>query len=131
MSQHLEALESANRIRLARAQLKREIKAGDLKLSELLAEPELPDFLERMHLEELLFAGPRMYRRTLHSALAEVPIALTATVGGVTYRQRRRLADALGKWEGRQAIYSGGKRARRHAGHRPSGPAARAIAGRG
>lgn len=124
--QHLDALERANEIRCARAQLKRELKAGDVLLSEILTEPSIPDWLETMRVEQLLDAVPHLQTRTIHSMLHEVPVGPTVALDRMTYRQRRALASLLARWEKRKPVESG-RRARLRK-NRLSGQGARAIA---
>lgn len=111
MSQALEALKSANRIRLARTKLKREIKAEEISVAEVLTD-EIPDWLENMPIGELLGAIKRFPLRNFHSLLAECPISEMQPVGRATIRQRNFLADAVLSWEaGRDEVRE--RRARR------------------
>jgi len=131
MKQHEEARLAANEVRLARAELKREVKSGDVALGEYLAEVVLPDWLHKMSLEELLDAVPWLRSEVIGAWLAEVPIRRGVYVGGLTYRKRRLLADRLTKWEvarRERAEARNQKRARRHAPSSGSVPRREVIA---
>lgn len=90
-----------------RADLRRELKAGELRLSEILIEPALPSYLHTWNLEALLLVVPNMPRKTVELWLEEIPIKPTATVADPTYRKRRVLADKLKVWEERGEERSG------------------------
>ena len=96
--QHMQALARANHCRLSRAQLKREIKSGEARVSEVLASP-IPDWLERLTVEELLRSCPFIRATRACRMLAKVPIGPTRTVGETTRRQRLILAGLLREWE--------------------------------
>lgn len=89
--QHLAALERANEIRFARAQVKRDVKAGVLSVVNAL---EL-ECCETMTLLELLRAqrswGPGRARRLL----AEIPVSESKRIGMLTERQRAVVAGLL------------------------------------
>jgi hypothetical protein len=105
--QHMQALAVANEYRLHRAQLKREIAAGEVRLSELLQKP-IPVWLQGEPTGRLLCAmkqrGPALVRRLL----VGLEIPERKPIGELTERQRRCLSAALAKWETPQS----GKRAR-------------------
>lgn len=92
--QHLVALERANAIRLERAAIKREIKAGGVRVSDLLRDGP-PACLDSLFVEGLLRTIRRTGRVTAQQMMLTVPIGLTVTVGKLTVRQRRALGDAL------------------------------------
>jgi hypothetical protein len=100
--QHISALHKANYVRSNRARLRAEIKAGDVFLHKLLEEPTLPDWLPSIRLEELLDFVPWLGTKTLQAMILGLPANLTATVGDLTYRKRRLLANSLGAWEARR-----------------------------
>src|SRR6516164_306745 len=66
--QRMEALARANDIRSRRAQLKRDLKAGRLKIHELLLEP--PEYLETAKVFDLLLAVPDLSKQDDRRALA-------------------------------------------------------------
>lgn len=103
-----------------RCQVKRQVKAGELSVSELLTEPELPEPLRGMAYVDLLAAVPYLPTETFEAMMEEVPIKLTARLEDPTYRARRLLGDRLADWEtrgekapvrsrSRSAEYSGGR----------------------
>jgi hypothetical protein len=110
MSQHLEALERANRIRFARAQLKRDIKVRKVSAAEVLLS-DIPDWLEKMAIEDLLRATVRLGTKKIQRFLYAVPCGPLQTVGELTVRQRSVLAEKVADWEDGCAT---GKRARPH-----------------
>lgn len=99
MKQYEEALVTANEVRLARAELKREVKAGKASVGELLAEVELPAWLLKMPLDQLLDALPRFQQKEIERIQFETPIKGGALIGDLTYRKRRMVADRVAKWE--------------------------------
>lgn len=94
LSQAIEALRYGHEIRMARAQLKREIKNGEALASKVLVD-ELPSWLERMPVHELLIAIPHIGQFNAGRLLKRAGINPTRMLGSVTPRQRRVLADAL------------------------------------
>ena len=112
MSQHMDALERANRFRLARIDLKWEIKNGERYASEVLR-GEIPDWLENFKLEDLLRAVPRLSYRAIGSMCEAAECSPSRTLGQLTFRQRSVIARLLGAWEFR-ARQRAGRRARPH-----------------
>jgi hypothetical protein len=91
--QRLLALARANEVRLARAQLKRELAAGAIELAQVLSAP--PASAQTAKLRELLLAVPRIGPARVHRALAHCRIAETKTVVGLSDRQRAELIEFL------------------------------------
>ena len=87
--QRMTALENANNIRLARATLKRDIKAKRTSASSVLATP--PDWVDTMKLMDLLMALPRVGSVASMRAFRLIEIGPMKTVGGISPRQRREL----------------------------------------
>lgn len=92
LDQRLAALERANRVRSARAALKRDLKAGRVALEQLLEDP--PDWLLTARIGELLLAVPKLGSVKVRRRLALCAIAPSRTLGGLTVRQRRELLEA-------------------------------------
>jgi hypothetical protein len=109
MSQRMEALAKANDYRLKRAQLKREVRAGETSVYEVLRKPTLPNWLENMMAAELIAAIRRVGEKTANKRLAVHGIPQRKTLGSMTYRQRRVLAEDIKYWE---AAKESGRRAR-------------------
>lgn len=110
--QHMVALARAQECQRLRRALKREIKAGEASLSELLSEVDLPVWLHGELICQLVCAMDRVGTLRMRLLLAEQEIPERKPVGKMTYRQRRRLSVELAKWE-RKSLASG-KRTRAH-----------------
>jgi len=91
--QRLRALAKANEVRLARAQLKRELSAGSLELTQLLAGP--PPCADTAKLRDLLLAVPRMGPVKVRRTLSHCRIADSKTLAGLSDRQRAELIQLL------------------------------------
>lgn len=97
-AQPLEALAAANRNRMERTQIKRELQSCERLLSDLLANP-LPRCLHTMHVEALLLAPYKMPRKSVQRMLLRAQVSLGAQVGRLTDRQRMALAEEMRDWE--------------------------------
>ena len=91
--QHLRALEHANRVRLARAELKRRIAAGDVSVPQVVIES--PWEARSMELSELLMSQKRWGRERCRRLLLSLGIHENKQVGTLTERQRSALAAML------------------------------------
>lgn len=91
--QHMIALVQANRVRLARAALKRAIADGSRSVPEVLR--ECPWEAESMTVADLLMAQHRWGRTRMRRFLAGVPLGEAKTVGSMTLRQRGTIAARL------------------------------------
>ena len=93
--QHMQALAQANRVRLARAELKRQIAAGHRSAVEVVL--ECPWEAESMSVAELLCSQRRWGRARSRKLISSVDISLSENkhLGTLTERQRRLLAGAL------------------------------------
>lgn len=91
--QHLRALEHANRVRLARASLKRGIAAGNTTAAKVVM--EMPWEVESMSVSELLMSQRRWGRARCRRLLLSLGIAENKRIGTMTQRQRLALADLL------------------------------------
>jgi hypothetical protein len=87
------ALTLANDVRVARAQLKRDMKAGRVRLADVLLEP--PACTAKMPLVDLLTAAPKVGRVKADGLLADARLSGSRPVGGLTDRERRRFAELL------------------------------------
>ena len=92
--QHMQALAQANKVRLARAELKRQIADGERSVAEVVL--ECPWQAESMAIADLLMSQHRWGRTRCRRFLAPIPMNETKTVGSMTDRQRRELAARLG-----------------------------------
>ena len=103
--QHMQALAHANRVRLARAELKRGIYAGRVSAADVVL--ECPWEVDTMALAELLRSQRRWGRTRVRKLLASLQLRETRRVGQLTHRERNMLAGALeAKCQGR-AVLSG------------------------
>ena len=93
--QHIRALERANRVRLARANLKRRIADGELGVADVIL--GRPWEAETMPVCDLLLSQRRWGHQRARKALAAIPISETKELGSLTDRQRRALAQKLGR----------------------------------
>lgn len=91
--QHIQALEHANRVRLARAALKREVQAGALEAHEVVR--SCPWEAESMSVSELLRSQRRWGRTRTRKFLTPLALSENRQLGRLTFRQREMLAGAL------------------------------------
>ena len=91
--QHLKALERANRVRLARARLKRQVASGERSAAEvIMASPWEAD---SMDISELLMSQRRWGRTRCRRVLLSLGLPENKQIGTMTERQRTALAVAL------------------------------------
>ena len=91
--QHMQALEHANRIRLARASLKRAVAAGQVDAAEIVKDP--PTEVESMSVGELLRSQRRWGRTRARKFLFSLALNENRELGRLTERQRTLLASEL------------------------------------
>jgi hypothetical protein len=91
--QHMRALAQANRVRLARAELKRQVADGETTVADIVL--ECPWQAESMAIADLLLSQHRWGRTRCRRFLASIPMSETKTVGSMTERQRRALSARL------------------------------------
>jgi hypothetical protein len=91
--QHLRALERANRVRLARAELKRRIADGEMSAAGVILES--PWEAASMAIGDVLMSQRRWGSTRCRKFLAMFQITETKTVGSLTERQRHALAAQL------------------------------------
>ena len=88
--QHMQALRRANEVRLARAELKRQVAEGVVTVDEVVL--TCPWEAASMTIAELLSSQRRWGTTRCSKFLAEIGMAETKTVGSMTERQRTVLA---------------------------------------
>ena len=93
VSQHLRALDQANQVRLARAELKRQVGAGAVTVQEVVE--DCPWQAEKMSLSELLMSQRRWGRMRCRRLLLAVELPENKRLGTLTERQRGALVAAL------------------------------------
>ena len=91
--QHLQALEYANRVRLARARMKRRIAAGELLAAEVIL--SCPWQAHSMSISDLLMSQKRWGRARCRRLLVSLGVPENKQVGTLTERQRLALAAVL------------------------------------
>ena len=91
--QHMQALERANLVRLARAELKRAVARGDMDASEVVR--DCPWETESMTISELLTSQRRWGRTRARKFLLPLALNENKQLGTLTSRQRRLLTAEL------------------------------------
>jgi hypothetical protein len=92
--QHLRALQRANAVRLARAELKRRVAEGEMSAAYVILES--PWEAESMTVADLLTSQRRWGSTRCRKFLQCIPMSEHKTIGSMTQRQRRELAAMLG-----------------------------------
>jgi hypothetical protein len=91
--QRMEALRRANEIRVRRAQLKKDLKAGVVHVEDVLGDP--PSYVETAKVIDILMAVPKFGRVKAARFLNQCRISQSKTVGGLSERQRAELVSLL------------------------------------
>jgi hypothetical protein len=104
--QYMRALERANQVRLARADLKRRVAMSEVPVADVIL--ECPWEAESMAIGDLLMSQRRWGQTRCRKFLAQVPMSEKKTIGSMTDRQRRTLAAMLSGREGTHPGYEAG-----------------------
>jgi hypothetical protein len=91
--QHMQALQRANEVRLARAELKRKVGEGAITVDEVIL--TCPWEAASMTIAELLTSQRRWGTTRCRKFLAGIGMPETKTVGSMTERQRTLLAAMI------------------------------------
>lgn len=91
--QHLKALEQANRVRLARAELKRQVAAAETTAADVVL--DCPWQATSMELSDLLMSQRRWGRARCRRLLLSLGLPENKHIGTLTPRQRRALVGVL------------------------------------
>jgi hypothetical protein len=91
--QHMRALAQANRVRLARAELKRQVTDGEVTVEDVVL--ACPWEAESMAISDLLMSQHRWGRTRCRRFLASIPMSETKTIESMTDRQRQALAARM------------------------------------
>ena len=91
----MRALGRANEIRTKRAQLKRDLKAGKVRIEKLLLDP--PDWVLSAKAFDMILAVPKYGRVKANKILTQCRISPSKTIGGLSERQRAELVAQLRK----------------------------------
>ena len=89
LDQRMEALQRANHIRVRRAQLKKDLKDGEVQIEAILLDP--PDWVSTAKVFDMLMAVPKFGRVKAARLLNQCRISQSKTVGGLSERQRAEL----------------------------------------
>ena len=91
--QHLRALERANEVRLARAELKRQIASEEISASQVIV--DCPWEAASMSISDLLMCQRRWGRARCRRLLVSLGVPENKQIGTLTQRQRSALAAVL------------------------------------
>lgn len=86
LQQRLDALERANLIRTRRAQLKRDLKARNVEIRDILTDPPL--WIATMKVADLLLAVQKFGHAKVNKILKRCGVSPSKTVAGLNDRQR-------------------------------------------
>jgi hypothetical protein len=89
----MRALEHANRIRLARADLKRRVARGDVAVADVLLDPA--DEIGGMEIAELLTSQKRWGSTRCTKFMDSIGLSEAKTIRSLTERQRSAMAAVL------------------------------------
>jgi hypothetical protein len=95
--QHMWALERANHVRVARAELKRRVAFGKLDAADVIV--YCPWEAQSMAVADLLMSQRHWGKTRCRKLLAQLPMSEKKTVGSMTDRQRHVLASMLASAE--------------------------------
>jgi hypothetical protein len=93
LDQRMDALRRANEIRVRRAQLKKDLKAGSVSVEDILSNP--PSYVETAKVMDILMAVPKFGRVKAARFLNQCRVSQSKTVGGLSERQRAELVGLL------------------------------------
>jgi hypothetical protein len=93
--QHLRALERANAVRLARADLKRRVAESEILPAQVIL--GAPWEADSMTVSDLLTSQRRWGHTRCRKFLQAIPMSENKTIGSMTERQRRAVAQLLGE----------------------------------
>jgi hypothetical protein len=101
--QHLRALQRANEVRLARAELKRRVASEEIPASRVIL--DCPWQAESMSISDLLMCQRRWGKARCRRTLVALGVPENKQIGTLTQRQRRALAAVLaGRPSGAHAV---------------------------
>jgi hypothetical protein len=100
--QRLRALERANEVRLARAELKRQIADGEVSVADVLL--SVPPYARSWAVSDLLMSQRRWGASKCRKFLYKNRITETKPLGALTERQRKLLAAQLESVSSRELV---------------------------
>ncbi|HEU5244175.1 MAG TPA: integration host factor, actinobacterial type [Gaiellaceae bacterium] len=89
LGQRMDALKRANDVRVKRAQLKKDLKDGKVRIEQILGNP--PEYVSTAKVIDILMAVPKFGRVKAARFLNTCRISQSKTVGGLSDRQRAEL----------------------------------------
>jgi hypothetical protein len=95
LDQRMDALRRANDVRVRRAQLKKDLKDGKVRIQTILGDP--PEYVETAKVIDILMAVPKFGRVKAARFLNTCRISQSKTVGGLSDRQRAELIDLFNR----------------------------------
>jgi hypothetical protein len=95
LDQRMDALRRANDVRVRRAQLKKDLKDGRVRIQTILGDP--PEYVETAKVIDILMAVPKFGRVKAARFLNTCRISQSKTVGGLSDRQRAELIDLFNR----------------------------------
>jgi hypothetical protein len=90
------ALALANKVRLERSELKRDLKAGRLSIADVLRDPPL--CVERIKVFELLLAVPKLWRVKAERAMRHCGMQPWVRLNALSEVRREQLCRELEPW---------------------------------
>ena len=93
LDQRMDALRRANDVRVKRAQLKKDLKDGKVRIQSILGSP--PEYVETAKVIDILMAVPKFGRVKAARFLNQCRVSQSKTVGGLSERQRAELVGLL------------------------------------
>lgn len=91
--QHMRALERANKVRLARADLKRRVAAGKVRAVDIIV--DCPWESQSMKISDLLLSQRRWGKTRCRKFLLHIGLSENKPIGDLTERQRMALSALL------------------------------------
>lgn len=95
LDQRMDALKRANDVRVRRAQLKKDLKEGKVRIEQILGSP--PEYVSTAKVIDILMAVPKFGRVKAARFLTTARISQSKTVGGLSDRQRTELIDLFNR----------------------------------
>jgi S13-like protein len=95
LDQRMDALRRANDVRVRRAQLKKDLKDGKVRIQTILGDP--PEYVETAKVIDILMAVPKFGRVKAARFLNTCRISQSKTVGGLSERQRTELVSLFNR----------------------------------
>ncbi len=96
LDQRMDALKRANDVRVRRAQLKKDLKEGKVRIEQILGNP--PEYVSTAKVIDILMAVPKFGRVKAARFLNTCRISQSKTVGGLSDRQRAELIGLFNSW---------------------------------